>query len=94
MRYFARFFENLQQDLKAFIYWCLVLIEILGEPGFKYSAMMPSVFANNEYVFNHRLLADGKGIFVQDKLQDKTINEQIAAARKIGAWRVLKGKEF
>ena len=67
------------------------LAEILGEPGFKYSAMMPSVFANNEYVFNHRLLADGKGIFVQDKLQDKTINEQIAAARKIGAWRVLKG---
>ena len=43
MRYFARFFENLQQDLKAFISWCLVLIEILGEPGFKYSAMMPSV---------------------------------------------------
>ena len=69
MRYFARFFENLQQDLKAFIYWCLVLIEILGEPGFKYSAMMPSVFANNEYVFNFRLLADGKGIFVQDKHQ-------------------------
>ena len=25
MRYFAHFFENLQQDLKAFIYWCLVL---------------------------------------------------------------------
>lgn len=25
MRYFARFFENLQQDLKAFGYWCLVL---------------------------------------------------------------------
>ena len=24
-RYFARFFENLQQDLKAFGYWCLVL---------------------------------------------------------------------
>lgn len=24
MQYFARFFENLQQDLKAFVYWCLV----------------------------------------------------------------------
>lgn len=24
MQYFARFFENLQQDLKAFLYWCLV----------------------------------------------------------------------
>lgn len=23
MQYFARFFENLQQDLKAFLYWCL-----------------------------------------------------------------------
>ena len=25
MHYFARFFENIQQDLKAFLYWCLVL---------------------------------------------------------------------
>lgn len=25
MQYFARLFENLQQDLKAFVYWCLVL---------------------------------------------------------------------
>lgn len=24
MKYFARFFENIQQDLKAFVYWCLV----------------------------------------------------------------------
>ena len=24
MQYFARFFENLQQDLKVFVYWCLV----------------------------------------------------------------------
>lgn len=24
MQYFARFFENLQQDLKAFVYWCFV----------------------------------------------------------------------
>lgn len=24
MNFYARFFENLQQDLKAFIYWCLV----------------------------------------------------------------------
>ena len=24
MQYFARFFENIQQDLKAFVYWCLV----------------------------------------------------------------------
>ena len=67
------------------------LAEILGEPGFKYSAMMPSMFNNNAYVFNHRLLADEKVIFVQDKFQDKAITEHIAAARKIGAWRVLKG---
>ena len=24
MQYFARFFENIQQDLRAFVYWCLV----------------------------------------------------------------------
>lgn len=26
MQYFARFFENLQQDLKAFVYWCIVFM--------------------------------------------------------------------
>lgn len=67
------------------------LAEMLGEPGFEYSAMLPNAFADNEYVFNHRLLADGKDIFVQNKLQDKDINEHVATARNIGAWRVLKG---
>lgn len=70
------------------------LAELLGEPGFKYSAMLPDVFAKNEYVFNHRLLADGTDIFVQDKLTDKHINEQLAAVRNVGAWRVLKGNDI
>ena len=70
------------------------LAEILGEPGFKYSAMMPTMFDNNAYVYNHRLLADGDNMYIQEKLQDKAINEYIAAARNVGAWRVLKGNEF
>lgn len=70
------------------------LAELLGEPGFKYSAMLPDVFAKNEYVFNHRLLADGTDIFAQDKLADKHINEQLAAVRNVGAWRVLKGNNI
>lgn len=70
------------------------LAEILGEPGFKYSAIMPSMFDNNAYVYNHRLLADGDNMYIQEKLQDKVINEYIAAARNVGAWRVLKGNEF
>lgn len=70
------------------------LAEILGEPGFKYSAMMPTMFDNNAYVYNHRLLADGDNMYIREKLQDKAINEHIAAARNVGAWRVLKGNEF
>lgn len=70
------------------------LAAILGEPGFKYSAMMPTMFDNNAYVYNHRLLADGDNMYIQEKLQDKAINEYIAAARNVGAWRVLKGNEF
>ncbi len=70
------------------------LTEILGEPGFKYSAMMPTMFDNNAYVYNHRLLADGDNMYIQEKLQDEAINEHIAAARNVGAWRVLKGNEF
>ena len=70
------------------------LAEILGEPGFKYSAIMPSMFDNNAYVYNHRLLADGDNMYIQEKLQDEAINEYIAAARNVGAWRVLKGNEF
>lgn len=70
------------------------LAEMLGEPGFEYSAMLPNAFADNEYVFNHRLLADGKDIYMQDKFQDKHISEQLAAMRNVGAWRVLKGNDI
>lgn len=24
MKYFARFFEGLQQDIKAFVFWCFI----------------------------------------------------------------------
>ena len=70
------------------------MAEILGEPGFKYSAMMPNMFEDNKYVFNHRLISDKNNIFTQDKFTDKVIKEHIAAMRIVGSWRVLKGKEM
>lgn len=62
------------------------LAEILAPAGFEYSALMPSLFEQTDYAYNHRLLATADKISVQD-----AADEKIAAARKIAAWRVLKG---
>ena len=70
------------------------LAEILANTGFRYSAMVPNVFIKNEYAFNHRLIANGKDVYVQNKYKNKSINKKIAAIRNIGAWRELQGNSF
>lgn len=70
------------------------LAEVLGETGFKYSAAMPNLFTKNSFVFNHRLIADGKAIYMQNKFQNKPMNKKINAARNIVAWRVLRGNNL
>ena len=67
------------------------LAEIVSPAGFQYSALMPTMFAKDDFVFNHRLVARENDLEFVDKLQDKATSDYIAAMRNVGAWRVLKG---
>lgn len=67
------------------------LAEIVGLAGFTYTALQPSMFAEQGFAFNHRLFAvDGK-FYTQDSSADKKITDYINSMRGVGAWRVLKG---
>lgn len=68
------------------------LAEILGPENFTYSSLLPNVFANN-YTFNTRLYAKNGVITNQNGIQEET-RRYIANARKISAWRVLKGNRI
>ncbi|MGN1398513.1 MAG: LTA synthase family protein [Erysipelotrichaceae bacterium] len=70
------------------------LAEVLGETGFKYSAAMPNLFTKNDFVFNHRLIADEKNIYIQNKFHNKPMNKKINAARNVVAWRVQRGNNL
>ena len=67
------------------------LAEIVGPAGVQYSALLPTMFAKDDFVFNHRLVARENDLEFVDKLQDKATSDYIAAMRNVGAWRVLKG---
>lgn len=70
------------------------LAEIVGKPEMQYSSILPSLFTNNKPVFNHRFYAwDDKIFDLNDKTPDN-IKYRADAAKKITAWRVVKGNKI
>lgn len=67
------------------------LAEIVGHPGFKYSAMMENMFRSH-WAFNHKFYTDGEGM----ELLNQGIKERLIAenAYGIAAWRVMKSNEI
>ncbi|MDY4920074.1 MAG: sulfatase-like hydrolase/transferase [Phascolarctobacterium sp.] len=70
------------------------LAELVGPSGFKYSAILESMLGDEEYVFNHRLMADKKELVKQSRDMPNDRRKAIEAKRNISAWRVLKGNEY
>lgn len=68
------------------------LAELLAPAGFKYSAMLPSMF-ESDFAFNHRLFAQN-GEIKEQKNIDAQLLKEINAMRKVAAWRVQKGNEI
>lgn len=68
------------------------IAEIIAPQDFVYSAYFPSMFDDNEFVFNHRLYVDGNNI---DKIAHNKLYKVYAdKMRNIAAWRLLRGNEF
>ncbi|MDD4320348.1 MAG: sulfatase-like hydrolase/transferase [Acidaminococcaceae bacterium] len=75
------------------------LIEILAPKGYRYSSILPSLFADFPISFNHRLWGYGLQMgqlnsLEKAQLSDKTKKEVTTfstAAREISVWRIKKG---
>lgn len=68
------------------------LAEILGDDGFSYNSIMPSMFGN-DFVYNYNLCADKDGIRKIETLP-KSQREKIQAAVRLSAQRILNGNEI
>ena len=70
------------------------LAEIVGKPDMQYSSILPSLFTNDKPVFNHRFYAwDDKISDLNSKTPDD-IKNRADAAKKITAWRVIRGNDI
>ena len=70
------------------------LAEIIGKTDMQYSSILPSLFVNDKPVFNHRFYAwDDKISDLNSKTPDD-IKDRSDAAKKITAWRVVKGNKI
>lgn len=70
------------------------LAEIVGKPDMQYSSILPSLFVNDKPVFNHRFYAWDDKIFDLNTKTPDDIKDRADAAKKITAWRVVKGNKI
>lgn len=67
------------------------LAEIAGKPAMQYSSILPSLFANDKPVFNHRFYAWKDKIYDLNAKTPDSIKDRADAAKKVTAWRVISG---
>ncbi len=63
------------------------IAELIAPAGFEYSAMLESMF-NEKVVYNGHLYATEDGVNTLNK--NKSVEDKVAEAKKVAAWRVLK----
>ena len=68
------------------------LAELAGRPGQTYEAMVPSLFTQEEFVFNHRLYLDKNGkVLEQSASMPQSYGDMIKNMRELAAWRIKHG---
>lgn len=68
------------------------LAELVGRPGQTYEAMVPSLFTQEEFVFNHRLYLDKSGkLMEQGTNMPQAYGDMIKNMRELAAWRIKHG---
>ena len=64
------------------------LAELVGRTGQTYEAMVPSLFNQGPFVFNHRLWMDKTGIYVEDEKMPQDYAKYMKTMRELTAWRL------
>ena len=67
------------------------LAELVGRTGQTYEAMVPSLFNQGPFVFNHRLWMDKTGIYVEDEKMPQVYANYMKTMRELTAWRLKHG---
>lgn len=67
------------------------LAEIAGRPNMQYRSILPGLFTNDKPVFNHKFYAWDDKIYDLNAKAPDDIKNYADAAKKITAWRVVKG---
>ena len=67
------------------------LAELVGRTGQTYEAMVPSLFNQGPFVFNHRLWMDKTGIYVEDEKMPQDYAKYMKTMRELTAWRLKHG---
>ena len=67
------------------------LAELVGRTGQTYEAMVPSLFNQGPFVFNHRLWMDKTGIYVEDEKMPQDYAKYMKTMRELAAWRLKHG---
>ncbi len=68
------------------------LAELAGRPGQTYKAMVPSLFTQEEFVFNHRLYLDkNEKVLEQSVTMPQSYGDMIKNMRELAAWRIKHG---
>ena len=67
------------------------LAELVGRTGQTYEAMVPSLFNQGPFVFNHRLWMDKNGIYVEDEKMPQAYANSMKTMRELTAWRLKHG---
>ena len=71
------------------------LAELAGRPGQTYEAMVPSLFTQEEFVFNHRLYLDKNGkVLEQSASMPQSYGDMIKNMRELAAWRIKHGDKI
>ena len=67
------------------------LAELVGRTGQTYEAMVPSLFNQGLFVFNHRLWMDKTDIYVEDEKMPQAYANYMKTMRELTAWRLKNG---
>lgn len=67
------------------------LAELVGRTGQTYEAMVPSLFNQGPFVFNHRLWMDKTSIYVEDEKMPQAYANSMKTMRELTAWRLKNG---
>ena len=67
------------------------LAELVGRTGQTYEAMVPSLFNQGPFVFNHRLWMDTNGIYLENEQMPQDYANSMKTMRELTAWRLKHG---